>query len=384
MTTYRDPMSESEVEDERITFLQNQINSLRAELVRHPPLVEQGVIIEKDPTPSQQLRFQPTELPTYDGNRNHYPAWRQAVLDIFKMDWNAFGYTNTRAFLLIYMSLKGEAKTKAGAFYESGGIGGTRRPENFIDFLDRGNLDGTRTDKACDDLYNMKMGETQKWNSFFTSWASKLTEAEGDIWSDRTKITMLRNALNNTIRRALSGNHLLPRDNYAEWVRIVSQVSQQVEEVAHRGRRGFRREDFVNTNTTVRSQEQFIKHRSHYNEQQVPERFDAQGDVIMGGVNASHPGQDLSNQLRSNRAESERLPKSVKRRSKWKSPDTIRRLRTEGRCYRCERKGCNTRICPLLPAVNPKENVRVNVIEPIDECVYDELITDDQTDGSEN
>lgn len=87
MSTYFEPMNESEGEDERIAFLDNQINELKAEIVRHPHHTEQGVTIEKDPAPAQQLRFQPTELPSYDGNRHHYPAWRQAVLDIFKMDW---------------------------------------------------------------------------------------------------------------------------------------------------------------------------------------------------------------------------------------------------------------------------------------------------------
>lgn len=46
---------------------------------------------------------------------------------------------------------------------------------------------------ALDELYAMKMGEMQKLN-FSTFLASKLTEAEVDIQSDRTKITMLRNA----------------------------------------------------------------------------------------------------------------------------------------------------------------------------------------------
>ncbi|KAI0992462.1 hypothetical protein K3495_g15723, partial [Podosphaera aphanis] len=41
-------------------------------------------------------------------------------------------------------------------------------------------------------------------------------------------------------------------------------------------------------------------------------------------------------------------------RAKWKTPERIDRLRTERRCFRCEFQGCNTRRCPLLPAVNPK------------------------------
>ncbi|KAI0991894.1 hypothetical protein K3495_g16293, partial [Podosphaera aphanis] len=41
-------------------------------------------------------------------------------------------------------------------------------------------------------------------------------------------------------------------------------------------------------------------------------------------------------------------------RAKWKTREQIYRFQMECRCFRCERQGCNTRICPLLPAINPK------------------------------
>ena len=41
-------------------------------------------------------------------------------------------------------------------------------------------------------------------------------------------------------------------------------------------------------------------------------------------------------------------------RAKWKSSEIIKKLANESRCFRCERRVCNTRICPLNPAVNPK------------------------------
>ena len=64
------------------------------------------------------------------------------------MDWNLFGCENSRAFLVIYNSLKGTARIKAGPFYENGGVGQTRDPEDFIEFLDRLYLDPTRVSHA--------------------------------------------------------------------------------------------------------------------------------------------------------------------------------------------------------------------------------------------
>ncbi len=41
-------------------------------------------------------------------------------------------------------------------------------------------------------------------------------------------------------------------------------------------------------------------------------------------------------------------------RAKWKTREQIYQFQMECRCFRCERQGCNTRTCPLLPAINPK------------------------------
>ena len=40
-------------------------------------------------------------------------------------------------------------------------------------------------------------------------------------------------------------------------------------------------------------------------------------------------------------------------RAKSKTKEQIAKLRSEGRCFRCEQKGCNTPIFRLLPARKP-------------------------------
>ncbi|KAI0995815.1 hypothetical protein K3495_g12367 [Podosphaera aphanis] len=88
MSTNQNPLEDSDGEDERITELQSQIDELR-QLV-NPPHAHANVVIEKDPASADGLRVRPTELPIYDGSRSNYPAWRRAVLMIFRIDWNAF------------------------------------------------------------------------------------------------------------------------------------------------------------------------------------------------------------------------------------------------------------------------------------------------------
>lgn len=366
--SYQNPIEDSDSDEERLTSLQTQIDELRRRLTLNDDTTT-GVVIEKDPAPAEGLRFRPTELPEFNGRRDNYPAWRSAVLLIFRMDWHAFNYTDTRAFLSIYTALKGDAQTKAGAFFEAGGIDGTRRPEDFLEFLDRSNLDTTRTDKACDQLYGLKMGETQIWASFYPTWASKLTESEGDLWNDRTKTTMLKNAMNSRLRHALRGNHLLPRSNFSEWVRIVGQVAQQVEDDDSRQQRNEQRPE-ERRGGDVNLRLHGGRRNDYFDIRNNEGNVDGAGDVIMGGVNTALVQRGHFNE-----------PNNIHhhpagRQSRWKSPEQIARLKREKKCYRCERRGCNTRICPLLPAINPVTgSVRANAtaLPAIDPSMYEEI-----------
>lgn len=339
---------DEEMSDIVIANLQQQLNELQAEL-RDRPRSETtpAVVINKEPAPIVPVLFRPSDLPKYDGNEDLYPAWRRAVLDTLGMEWNIFGYTDSRAFLSIYNSLEGTARRKASAFYEVGGVNGTRRPEDFIEFLDRSNLDTTRVEKATNALNEMKMGENQRWASFFSSWANKLTEAQGDSWEGRIKIGLLRTAINSKLKTALAGNHLLPKCDYDEYIRIVSQVAHQIEDVSRRARNPGRLD--INTGSRglynsgtgpwtgeIGRGESSGSQSRLYRVGQV----DSGGDTVMGGVNAAKASKKSENQ---------------KGRARWKSPEQIARLRDEGLCFRCERRGCNTRICPLAPAINPSK-----------------------------
>lgn len=229
----------------------------------------------------------------------------------------------------------------------------------------------------------MKMGPRQDWNSFFPLRSNKLTESHGDNWPDETKITMLRGALNQRLRIALASNHLVPSDDYFEWVRIVGQISMQHDELA---RTSFSTHNLPNHVTDLNSR------KSLQSSNDIPSNnvgrewgtsgmergfvgdIDSVGDTFMGGINMAHV-------LRN----SEGKPL----REKWKTPEQIARLRNEGRCYRCEQKGCNTRICRLLPAQKhkPKGPVVSNVtLGQLDSSLYevDDRVVIDEISESEN
>lgn len=372
-----------------IARLEREIQQLKLQKINTEGTKER-VVIEKDPPPERALGLKPSKLPKYDGNKCNYPAWRAAVLDTFRMDWLAFGYDNSRAFLMIYRALKGKALKKAGPFYETGGVCGTRNPEDFIEFLDRWNLDPMRVSRANDELHVMRMGEKEGWSDFFASWSNKLTEARGDMWDDQNKISMLRNSLNNRLLRALVGNTQLPSDNFNGWIEIVNQVAQQLEMVEDRSRKisskqgnGVSR-DFMDFGTTTPNRPSNTGRQTDFkgvnyertrpevrNEQNWPLEqgdVDASGDTVMGGINTIGIGRNKP------------------LRAKWKTQAELDRLRTERRCFRCERKGCTANRCPLKPAKRPKseKGLQVNVasLPPIDPTVCDLEDSEDSNNES--
>ncbi|KAI0996109.1 hypothetical protein K3495_g12073, partial [Podosphaera aphanis] len=257
-----------------------------------PAEITPEVIIVKDPARSNSKR-KPTEFKTYNGDRSTYPAWRRAVLSALKMDWNTFEYTDSYVFLKIYEALDGKAQKQAAAYFESGGLRGEERPEDFIAFLDRSNWDPTRITRARGELNEMKMGPKQRWSTFFPLWANKLTEANGDAWPDETKVTMLEGTLNHTMRLALAGNHLLPPDNFFEWVRIVTHVAQRYE-VLLKGSNLSHIPSSVETSTdkfhTGNNFKGDVREASSNgwtrpgNRRESVHDVDASGDTIMGGI----------------------------------------------------------------------------------------------------
>lgn len=366
--------------------LKNEMVIMSQKLSQHirrkTPGSLEPVRIDKNPPPENASGLKPTPLPDFDGNRNNYAAWRTAVLDTFRMDWNIFGYDDDRAFLMIYKAMKGSALAKVGPFYERGGVDGTRKPEDFIEFLDKLNLDPTRVARANDELHALRMGERQRWPDFYAAWSNKLTEARGDSWDDANKISMLRNALNDRLITTLAGNHLLPEDDFDEWVRIVGHVAQQLEVLDGRNRR-----------LKQPVQSEFSRWNSEKDKFKAPEtskqplqnglprmgdeyrrvgELDSSGDTIMGGINVT--GVEREKQQRG--------------RAKWKTPERIEQLKRERKCFRCERKGCSLRVCPLLPARRPAEEVRINsaTLPEIDPSLieYDEPVAKCVVEKSEN
>ncbi|KAI0990899.1 hypothetical protein K3495_g17288, partial [Podosphaera aphanis] len=104
---------------------------------------------------------------------------------------------------------------------------------------------------------------------------------------------MLEETLNHTMRLALAGNHLLPPDNFFEWVRIVTHVAQRYE-VLLKGSNLSHIPSSVETSTdkfhTGNNFKGDVQEASSNgwtrpgNRRESVHDVDASGDTIMGGI----------------------------------------------------------------------------------------------------
>ncbi|KHJ30632.1 hypothetical protein EV44_g3272 [Erysiphe necator] len=185
---------------------------------------------------------------------------------------------------------------------------------------------------------------------------------------------------------ALVSNHLIPDNDYNEWISIVGHIAQRHDTLgkfnnrqSNLGMENNRQNEDPFSNNEARGSNNYSPELViSGKERGIPGDLDSTGDTFMGGV---------FNVGRSRGSSGETYV------SKWKSPEQIERLRREKRCYRCERQGCNTRICPLGPAKRPKatKGVSINVsdLSSIDPSVYykngKDMNVDSNNDrGSEN
>ena len=173
--------------------------------------------------------------------------------------------------------------------------------------------------------------------------------------------------LNVTLRRALANSQQLPSDDYYELLRIVGQIAQQHEEV-DKDQTGFSYIKLRNNNNNDKIGNVEIENPKNIRrelsasgkEYGAPGTVDTADYTFMGGLN-------MARVLRG--------PNGKPLRAKWKNQEQISKLRSEGKCFRCERKGCNTRVCRLLPARKPdKKGIEINVSEycNLDPSLYEE------------
>ncbi|KHJ30128.1 hypothetical protein EV44_g3196 [Erysiphe necator] len=173
---------------------------------------------------------------------------------------------------------------------------------------------------------------------------------------------MLRSSLSRKLSITLAGNHLLPDDDFREWVHKVIKVTQQIEMTETRFNNSQLLEKYDDNQKLEKSHlslnlndHKFSKENESKQAIYQPGGIDDSGDTVMGRINTAG------------------VVKGERRRALWKNKAQIDKLRAEKKCFRCKRRGCTSGKCPLLPAIKPK-NKKINahsvILADIDPALY--------------
>jgi hypothetical protein len=83
--------------------------------------------------------------------------------------------------------------------------------------------------KTISKLHTIKQEEYESFANFFPKLESFITTANADLWPDATKITYVRNALNNRLRAQLIDAFYEDLTIYSQFVTKCEQLSSQIE-----------------------------------------------------------------------------------------------------------------------------------------------------------
>ena len=103
-------------------------------------------------------------------------------------------------------------------WFISGGDDGQFDIDDFLELIMEKFEDRESVQTAGRQLYLIRMGSSQKFESFLQDFEYKLAQCRGLGWPDETKILMLRPAINLKLSNSLIPVEL-PESDYKAWVR---------------------------------------------------------------------------------------------------------------------------------------------------------------------
>lgn len=167
-------------------------------------------------------------LPTpskFDGRRSNWEAWRLEMENKLLVDGAAIGGPNEQ-FAYVFTLCTGNAAIMLATFArESRGAGhdGTY----FLNYMESIYGDPNRQENASNRLRTMRQGK-ELFATFLPKFERVLAQAGGHKgWPDDVKISTLRGAIADDLRRVLVGNLFLPT-KYHEFVAALFKISSQL------------------------------------------------------------------------------------------------------------------------------------------------------------
>ena len=320
--------------------------------------------------------------PEWDGEPSSFLLYFHRLRSKIEADKSKMG-NNTAICNQIIGTLPQNKQQRVAHWFISGGDNGQFDIDDFLELIMEKFEDRESVQTAGRQLYLIRMGSSQKFESFLQDFEYKLAQCRGLGWPDETKILMLRPAINLKLSTSLIPVEL-PESDYKAWVRRVSSVAAKLE--AHPGYNSDSHTKTWYAKGAPGATHPLSKKGSSPKDQQQAQgsepstTVDAEGDIQMTGINQlaallvnaiGRAQKKEKKKTQNNRAVSTNsIAGSDKPRAKWISSEELAKLSQAGKCFRCKKKGHLGNQCPdFRPAKPPSSQVNstgTNAKEPSD------------------
>lgn len=248
-----------------------------------------------------------------------------------------------------YSTLPPRERARMRHFWEKGSATYGKDPEAFFSQLEDIFADSNEKAKALEQLTNLKHTSGQPWHEHQLEFDGLLLSADGDRWSDDTKIGYLKNTFSNAAKVYTAT--VKKMSDYYEFSEEVERIMTNLEitdqfKTANKRWIKEKGRDSGRT-TTVTTQTRGPS---------MVTRVDADGDTVMAPTYTSGD--------RRKRSGDRKLASGSKQRAKWVDVAERERRREKRLCFRCGGSGHRIRDCPYAPPAKPT-TINAAISEPM-------------------
>lgn len=328
--------------------------------------------------PTQRPRPRLPDPALYEGKKSTWRGWKLEMENKLHEDADALGSSMSQ-FKYVYSRLSGRAKEDVTTFVEIE----TKRPEaNPASLLNRLDLlygDRDREKKAIQALHTLKQGENESFAAFYPRFEREIANANAEAWPDASKISYLRNALNDKLKMMLVPVNRAEINSYVGFATKCDELSNSMELLGQWRKPSSRNRSQPRASSPAAS--------SGHAQPEVKREDMMEWDPTPPGstqVSTLRPRRNNNlNGYPSKRLQDKAL---LGKRAKWVSQEEIDARRSEHRCLRCGRDDCKILTCPLAAPLRPDSQTHVSVTSArprVTKAAFEDEESEDETSGGE-
>lgn len=248
----------------------------------------------------------------------------------------------------VYSTIPTRERARMRHFWEKGDNVKGKDPEAFFAQLESVFADSNEKAKALEQLTFLKHSIGQPWHEHQLEFDGLLLSADGESWSDETKIGYFKNTFSNPAKMYTAA---VPKTSdyyvFSEEVERIMTNLETTDQFKVANKRWLKEKNKDSRLTMAAS--------AHPRRPAMAARVDADGDTIMA------PTQAYGDRKK---PRGERKPSTGKQRAKWVDMAERERRKEKGLCFRCGTDGHRIRGCPYAPAIQPT-SIHAGTIAPL-------------------